>query len=57
MQTHGVPSSRDILIFLCCLIPLGALGVTLFFHTPCAVTGVVAMLVLAPIAYWLLVQT
>ena len=56
MQSHGVPSSRGILIFLCCLIPLVALGVTLFFHTPCAVTGAIALLVLVPIAYWLLVQ-
>ncbi len=54
MQTHGVPSSRGILIFLCCLIPLVALGATLFFHTPSAITGAVALLALVPIAYGLL---
>jgi hypothetical protein len=57
MHTHGVPVSRGILILLCCLIPLVALGATLFFHTPSAVTGAVAMLVLMPVAYGLLAQT
>jgi uncharacterized membrane protein YfcA len=57
MQTHGVPSGRSLLIFLCCLVPLAALGATLFLHTPGALTGTIALLVLLPIAYRLLAET
>ena len=57
MQTHGAPSGRSLLIFLCCLVPLAALGATLFLHTPTALTGAIALLVLVPIAYQLLTET
>jgi uncharacterized membrane protein YfcA len=57
MQTHGVPTGRGLLIFLCCLVPLAALGATLFLHTPSALTGTIAILVLLPIAYRLLAET
>ncbi len=56
MQTHGVPSGRGLLIFLCCLVPLAALGATLFLHTPSFLTATVALLVLLPIAHQLLAE-
>jgi hypothetical protein len=51
MQMPGVSHSRTILLVLACLVPLMALAATLFLHTPVGATGMVALLVFAPIAY------
>ena len=45
--------SHVVLTLLCCLLPLAALGATLVFHVPTALTALVALALLIPIARWL----
>ncbi len=54
MLSRRGPSAHLILVILCCLVPLAALGATLFLNTPVAITALAALLVLIPLAQRLL---
>lgn len=43
-----------VLLLLCCLLPMAALGVALFLNVPPALTALVALLLLIPLARRLL---
>ncbi len=57
VRRPGVRSTRIMLIVLCCLLPLVALASTVFLHTPVAATGILALIVLVPIAVLLMAET
>ena len=54
MQQHHSGPSRTLLIIGCCLVPLAAMGATLFLGTPIVPTALVAFILLAPLAQLLL---
>ena len=51
---HLLVSKYALLALLCCLVPLAALAATLYFHTPTVLTALVALILLIPLARWLL---
>ncbi len=54
MLSSKGPAAHLILLILCCLVPLAALAATLFLNTPVALTALIALLVLVPLAQRLL---
>ena len=54
MSGHLPVSRYTLLALLCCLVPLAALAATLYFHTPTVLTTLVALILLIPLARWLL---
>ncbi len=54
MNTHKGQGGQALLVTLCCLVPLSALGATLFLNTPILPTVLVALVVLVPLAERLL---
>lgn len=54
MSGHFPVSRYTLLALLCCLLPLAALVATLYFHTPAILTTLVALILLIPLARWLL---
>jgi hypothetical protein len=51
---HFPVSKYSLMALLCCFVPLAALAATLYLHTPSALTVLVALILLIPLARWLL---
>lgn len=54
MSGHLPVSKHALLAFLCCLVPLAALAAVLYLNTPIVPVALAALILLIPLARWLL---